>query len=114
VEDGGAKKLPLLRVAVLEDVPFFFMARNRGGSPSWAWWKREGRARFEYSGVAWPELASTQAVRFRRFNTKGPWGHDGARFAALRRGTWGFRRGTLASNFLLRFTLASNGCFAGM
>jgi hypothetical protein len=52
VEDGGAKKLPLLRVAVLEDVPFFFMARNRGGSPSWAWWKREGRARFEYSGVA--------------------------------------------------------------
>jgi hypothetical protein len=42
VEDGGAEKLPLLRVAVLGDAPFFVMARSRGGSPSPAWWK--GRA----------------------------------------------------------------------
>jgi hypothetical protein len=52
VEDGGAEKLPLLCVAVLEDAQFFFMARSHGGSQSLVWWKEEGRARFEYCGVA--------------------------------------------------------------
>jgi hypothetical protein len=52
VEDGGVEKLPLLRVEVLEDAPFFVMVRSRGGSPSPASWKGEGRARFEYCGIA--------------------------------------------------------------
>jgi hypothetical protein len=120
VEDGGAKKLPLLLSRCWKLHHFSsrweaVVARRCqcGCSQSPTFLKGEGRVWFDCCVIAWPKLARTLAVRFRRFNAKGPWGHDATRLAALTRGTQGFRRGTVASNFF-RFTLASDSYFGSM